>query len=367
MTDINLSGVLLANGGSPKFASNQAAGLRTLYPLKFTPDVIYNGQGTIGSEAFAGTNTYVQKNGKIAEGLTAYEFNIAQGVDYAWGAAHTFSNKPKGTVINIQFSIFFPTDFDWTASGGGRLKFPRVHTSCADFSYFKFDTGTGTVPANGTVISKGGWSATFVGLTSGQDIDTVSTPITAGQAMPSIGYIRVTGATGTLTNGALTGIGANASGSVSYNEGWNDIYILNTTYAGASKDGLLTHITEPSGGYNVGNFTDSTVKLIKGQWETLEGRIVLDNVAMSNGGTARTQWWILRGGVWLPVVDIQNESTLNRTTSVADSFVLFSFWNGGAPKTQKMYMDRLELHFNPATLVDTDPTSGVKMIGGIAP
>lgn len=366
--NIVLSSTLLQNGGSPKYASNFADGSRTLYPLKFTPDVIYNGQELIDSEAFAGTNSICRKTIKVAEGLSAYEFNIMKGVTYAWGASHQYLGAPKakGSVVNVQVSVFFPSDFDWAASGGGRLKFMRLHTANTEFKYMHVNNATGNLPALGTTISQGAASGTFAGAVAA--LDTVATSIASGQPFPADCYIRLTNVSGSFTNGPLTGgVSATVTAAPTDNEGYNDIYIWNTAAAGTSaKDGRLLHIIESFGSANTGSWTESAVNLQKGVWETLEMRVVFDDVPITLGGTARTQLWRRVGTTMVPIIDIQNQPTLHKATSVNDGFLLFSYWNGGSPKTQSMYMDRMVVHFNPNTLVETD-ANGIKIIGGVAP
>lgn len=71
-----------------------------------------------------------------------------------------------------------------------------------------FDTGSGTVPAVGTVITQGGVSGYLLGVWAGLN----SAPTAVAAAMPVTGFIKfreVTG--GAFSVGALTGIGASAT------------------------------------------------------------------------------------------------------------------------------------------------------------
>lgn len=75
--------------------------------------------------------------------------------------------------------------------------------------WLAYTSGTGNVPAIGTTITRGGVSGTLLGVWSSY----TSAPTDVGSAMPVTGWIKfreVTG--GTFTAGALTGIGATASG-----------------------------------------------------------------------------------------------------------------------------------------------------------
>lgn len=73
-----------------------------------------------------------------------------------------------------------------------------------------YNTGTGNVPAIGTTISQGGVSAYMLGVWSAINV----APTAAGVAMPASGYIKVRAKTGgDFAAGALTGIGATATGA----------------------------------------------------------------------------------------------------------------------------------------------------------
>lgn len=75
--------------------------------------------------------------------------------------------------------------------------------------WLPYDTGTGNVPAIGTTITKGGVSGYLLGV-----YDTItSAPTAVAAAMPADGFIKFREVTsGPFTAGALTGIGASATG-----------------------------------------------------------------------------------------------------------------------------------------------------------
>lgn len=73
-----------------------------------------------------------------------------------------------------------------------------------------FDTGTGNVPAIGTTVSQGGVSGYLLGVWASRLV----APTAVGAAMPATGFIKfreVSG--GAFSAGALTGIGASATGA----------------------------------------------------------------------------------------------------------------------------------------------------------
>lgn len=93
-----------------------------------------------------------------------------------------------------------------TFSGtGGKLKVDGTNVRV-----IPYNAGTGNVPAIGTTISQGGVSATLLGVWSGWQAE----PTAAAAAMPASGYIKVKNKTGgDFAAGALTGIGASATGA----------------------------------------------------------------------------------------------------------------------------------------------------------
>lgn len=87
---------------------------------------------------------------------------------------------------------------------GATLKFDGTQVR-----WMPYDAGSGNVPAIGTTITQGGVSGYLLGVWA----DYTSAPTAVGAAMPATGYIKfreVTG--GTYSAGALTGIGASATG-----------------------------------------------------------------------------------------------------------------------------------------------------------
>lgn len=79
-----------------------------------------------------------------------------------------------------------------------------------DVRWLAYDTGTGNVPAIGTTVSQGGVSGYLLGVWSGL----TAAPTAVGAAMPATGWLKFRSVTsGPFAAGALTGIGANATGA----------------------------------------------------------------------------------------------------------------------------------------------------------
>lgn len=74
-------------------------------------------------------------------------------------------------------------------------------------------------------------------------------------------------------------------------------------------------------------------------WESYEFYVKLDDVPVSKGGQGRVRAW--KNGKLL--ADITNRKTLYSPSSVSDRTHMFTYWNGGSPKTQKMYVDDVVL------------------------
>jgi hypothetical protein len=93
-----------------------------------------------------------------------------------------------------------------TYSGiGGKLKIDGKNVRV-----IPYNTGSGNVPAIGTSISQGGVSGTLLGVWASWLVE----PTAAGAAMPASGFIKIKNKTGgDFAAGALTGIGASATGA----------------------------------------------------------------------------------------------------------------------------------------------------------
>jgi hypothetical protein len=89
---------------------------------------------------------------------------------------------------------------------GGKLKLDGKNVRV-----IPYNTGTGNVPAIGTTISQSGGTITgyLLGVWSGWQAE----PTAAGSAMPASGFIKIKNKVGNFSSGAITGIGASATGA----------------------------------------------------------------------------------------------------------------------------------------------------------
>jgi hypothetical protein len=76
-----------------------------------------------------------------------------------------------------------------------------------------------------------------------------------------------------------------------------------------------------------------------GKWETYEFYVKFDNIPASNGGMARIRTW--KNGKLL--TDIKNVPTLKEAGTTSGDTLIFTYWNGGSPATQEMYVDDIVL------------------------
>lgn len=135
---------------------------------------------------------------------------------------HSLTGRTGSDVYNISANVTLTIDGD-TRYGPNTTPTtgPFAQLNCTTFNgrlvvdgrnvrLIPYDTGSGNVPAADTVISQGGVTGKLLGVWSALNVP----PTAAGAAMPASGYIKVRQkAGGDYSAGALTGIGANATGA----------------------------------------------------------------------------------------------------------------------------------------------------------
>lgn len=135
------------------------------------------------------------------------------------------------------------------------------------------------------------------------------------------------------------------------NEGYVDWYINNPQRVAGPPFQIIKEI-EDRWHYFGADYRDDPKWNV---WETYEVHYVFDSVPVSRGGRARVQAW--KNGQLL--ADIRDMRTLETPESYAHE-LQFSYWNGGAPKTQSWYLDDIQL----TTLRPSDrDAAGNPMIG----
>lgn len=134
------------------------------------------------------------------------------------------------------------------------------------------------------------------------------------------------------------------------NIGYNDWYITPTN------NSFATHQFIYEGEQKWSYVTDMSLRPVVGVWETYEMYLKLDDVPAASGGEARVRFW--KNGQL--ILDIADRKTLQSPGVYADRMHLFTYWNGGAPQTQEMYIDDLFITTAPPSNTDA---SGNRFIG----
>lgn len=96
---------------------------------------------------------------------------------------------------------------------------------------------------------------------------------------------------------------------------------------------------------------------VKGHWESYEMAVTLDSVPRASGGLAEVKIW--KNGTLIS--HMTNNITLKDPLGYADAAYLFTYWNGGAPKDQFMYVDEVVVSSEATALDD----AGNKFLGGL--
>lgn len=157
----------------------------------FTP----NTGGTVNWDTLSGGSV----NATLDTYTISNQTTLLIDTDSYWCAGHSVA---AGSLDTVSFTGI-----------GGTLK-----ATAANCRVIPYDTGTGNVPAIGTTISQGGVSGYLLGVWDTWLVE----PTASGSAMPANGYIKIKNKSGgDFSSGALTGIGASATGADV--QGWIEI------------------------------------------------------------------------------------------------------------------------------------------------
>ena len=74
-----------------------------------------------------------------------------------------------------------------------------------------------------------------------------------------------------------------------------------------------------------------------GVWETYEMYVKFDDKAVDQGGTGRVRVW--KNGKLMG--DLTRRPTMPHSTDTMLGVLIFTYWNGGSPKTQHLFLDDL--------------------------
>lgn len=106
-------------------------------------------------------------------------------------------------------------------------------------------------------------------------------------------------------------------------------------------------------------------KMVKGVWETYEFYVKVDSVAKSAGGMADVKVWKNNK----LISSLPNRISAVDKNGVIDALLLFTYWNGGSPATQSLYVDDLIMTTDRPTNKDAGGNAfiGAPVMSGAAP
>lgn len=79
--------------------------------------------------------------------------------------------------------------------------------------------------------------------------------------------------------------------------------------------------------------------IVPGKWETFEIYYMMDTVSKADGGTGEVRIW--QNNQLL--ADLTDQVTLANANTYANAFFLFTYWNGGSPATQSLYVNNITI------------------------
>jgi len=246
--------------------------------------------------------------------------------------------KPNGSVgFNPYFSVRAAESVDANPAGAqtARMKVKLEPTALIDGRVYNVDVLGGSVNDNFGLIKGVSPKLTRYGIINFQVI--VKFPsgwdFTAGGS--HLKFLRIHTQTAALAN-----------------IGYLDVYVNDS-------DRALWFIYE---GVLVWKIATSGYELRYDEWETIEFRVALDTVPYASGGQARSTVWIQRGNDFVKIIDCTDQITIQNNTDLVDQINLFTYWNGGAPQDQSMYVQRLVVETDQSKLFAE--ADGMKIIGG---
>lgn len=125
------------------------------------------------------------------------------------------------------------------------------------------------------------------------------------------------------------------------NIGYNDIY-----FDMKSVENPFAYIYEGEHKWSIIGGTNNYP--IKDSWESYEFAVTLDSKSVADGGLAEVRFW--KNGILLK--HITDRITLKYDDAYSNRSLLFTYWNGGAPKDQYMYADEITITNETPSLRD---------------
>ncbi|MDT8452096.1 MAG: hypothetical protein RQ936_05030 [Gammaproteobacteria bacterium] len=88
--------------------------------------------------------------------------------------------------------------------------------------------------------------------------------------------------------------------------------------------------------------------LTRDKWHRVNVELTVDNIAVNQGGTAQAKFW-LDGNL---ITIEKNIKAIISATDYIESFFLFTYWNGMAPKDQHLWVDNIQISNERPVWVD---------------
>lgn len=145
---------------------------------------------------------------------------------------------------------------------------------------------------------------------------------------------------------------------VGENEGYMDWYIYPTyRNSGDEAYGVIKECDRGAAWSSFGSLAGKGIEHDK--WQVYEMYVKFDDVSSMDGGMALVRVW--RNDELLG--EFTKHTTLETPDSYARSFLLFSYWNGGSPKTQHMFIDDLVITNEMPSTRDASGNPRIGIVG----
>jgi hypothetical protein len=122
------------------------------------------------------------------------------------------------------------------------------------------------------------------------------------------------------------------------NRGYLDVYLRNDVAGAPFKPYQIIKEGQDLWVY----FGADNRKFLRDQWVRQTVQIVIDNVTVASGGTAKVRFW--ENGQL--IVDTTTIQTISNAIDYMPYFYLHTLWNGGAPSTVFSYVDNIRFAKN---------------------
>ncbi|MCH2535649.1 MAG: polysaccharide lyase [Bdellovibrionales bacterium] len=140
----------------------------------------------------------------------------------------------------------------------------------------------------------------------------------------------------TPTNGSLKFIRIRTQTSGGQNGGYNDLQMMDDN---TGSNAVYRYIKEGPGARwtSVAQANQRSMLLPRDRWFKVEVALSFDNVPTSDGGKSYFRMWVDDNLIWNGL----DVNTLSRPDDLATALYLFTYWNGGAPQDQSLYIDNI--------------------------